>query len=182
MAITFDGPQRLAILGAGTTSVDAKEVWSRWGDWVAVGDNAKFLPMFRQIGGDTIDPASGTSVPIYLFLLNGWKIRPQEASHTLAVSGAILLVEGGGDPFVNPTGAFTVRVNYQQPVQAITVSTGGGSGGLTTEQAAKLDELWKLAGLDAANPMTVTPNNRVVGGISQTITGDGETTTTVTRV
>ena len=44
-----------------------------------------------------------------------------------------------------------------------------------------IDELHKLQGLDAANPMTVTPTSRVAGSISQTISGDGEMTTTVTR-
>jgi hypothetical protein len=183
MAITFDGPNRLAILGSGTVSIDAREIWSRWVDWVSLFDNAKFLPMFRQLGGDTVDAAAGTSVPIYLFMLNGWKVRPQEASHTLAVSGAILLVDGGGDPFANTTGIFNVRINYQQPVQAITVSTGGGggSGGLTPTQALMLDELHKIMGLDPASPMTVTPTGRVAGQLNQIFTGDGETTTTVTR-
>lgn len=44
-----------------------------------------------------------------------------------------------------------------------------------------IDELHKLEGLDIANPVTVTPTSRVVGAIEQEITGDGVTTTTVTR-
>lgn len=44
------------------------------------------------------------------------------------------------------------------------------------------DELHKIQGLDAANPMTVTPTTRVAGDIDLDITGDGETTTTVTRI
>jgi hypothetical protein len=47
--------------------------------------------------------------------------------------------------------------------------------------ALRIDELHKLQGLDADNPMTVTPTSRVAGTISQVISGDGETTTTVTR-
>ena len=47
--------------------------------------------------------------------------------------------------------------------------------------SVKVDELHKLQGLDAANPMTVTPTSRTAGTISQTISGDGTTTTTVTR-
>ena len=45
----------------------------------------------------------------------------------------------------------------------------------------KVHELWQLDGLDSSNPMTVTPTSRTTGSISQTISGDGETTTTVTR-
>lgn len=45
----------------------------------------------------------------------------------------------------------------------------------------KVDELHKIAGLDAASPMTVTPTSRAAGGVSQVISGDGQNTTTVTR-
>lgn len=45
----------------------------------------------------------------------------------------------------------------------------------------KLLELWQLQGLDIANPMTVTPTTRQVDAISLALTGDGVTTTTVTR-
>ncbi|NIT61118.1 MAG: hypothetical protein GWN00_34420 [Aliifodinibius sp.] len=53
--------------------------------------------------------------------------------------------------------------------------------GLTTAQETWLDELYQLQGLKDGSPMTVTPTSRSVGGISQTISGDGETSTTVTR-
>lgn len=56
------------------------------------------------------------------------------------------------------------------------------SGGLSPEQIAMLTELWKLAGLDASNPMTVTTTSRTAGDIDLEITGDGVTTTTVTRL
>lgn len=46
---------------------------------------------------------------------------------------------------------------------------------------ARVDELHKIHGLSAGNPMTVTPSSRTVTGITQNITGDGETTTTVSR-
>ena len=81
-----------------------------------------------NIGGNDIDQTVGTKIPIYVFLINGWRIRPQEANHTLIVSDGIILVAGGGDPFVDTIGAFTIRVNYQQPVQAISFTTGGAVG------------------------------------------------------
>jgi hypothetical protein len=79
------------------------------------------------LGGDDIDTVAGTKVPIYDFLQNGWRIKPQEANHTLTVTDGILLVQGGGDPFVATNGSYVVRVNYQQPVQAISFSTSGGT-------------------------------------------------------
>lgn len=128
MAITFDGPNKLAILSSGTTALDVSELYSRWKDWARTGDNSKFLPAFSPVGGEQIDASSGTSVPLYAFLVNGWRVRPQEASHTLNVTGGVLLVDGGGDPFVATLGTFNVRVSFSQPVQAITVATGGGNG------------------------------------------------------
>ena len=45
----------------------------------------------------------------------------------------------------------------------------------------QLHDLWLLQGLDENNPMTVTPTSRTVAAITQVISGDGETTSTVTR-
>lgn len=128
MAFTIDGPNKLISLTAGTVSITAPGLYSAWVDWVALSDNAKYLPAFRTVGGDDVDVAAGTKVPAYCYLMNGWRVRPQEATHTLNVTGGVLLVDGGGDPFVNTVGSYVVRVNYSQPVQAITVSTGGGGG------------------------------------------------------
>lgn len=148
MAITFDGATKLITLTSGTVALDVADLYSRWKDWVLLSDNAKWLPAFSTVGGETIDPGAGTTVPLYAFLVNGWRLKPQEANHTLNVSGGVLLVDGGGDPFVNTTGAFTVRINYQQPVQAITVATGGGGGGSLTAA-----DVWAYA----ARTLTASP-------------------------
>lgn len=53
---------------------------------------------------------------------------------------------------------------------------------------ARVDELWRRQGLDAANPLNVTPDKIEVGPdggpylIEQDITGDGQTNSKVTRV
>ena len=127
MAYSFDGVNRIITITSQTV-MSVRDVYSRWADWARLSDNLKYLPAFDPTGGQDIDPLAGTSIPIYAFLLNGWKIKPQESSHTLNVSDGVLLVLGGGDPFTETTGNFIVRVNYQQPVQAITVSTGRGGG------------------------------------------------------
>lgn len=142
MGMTFDGPNKRILLTLGTTSVSVRDAWSRWVDWYLTGDNSKYLPTFSQVGGNDIDAGAGTKIPIYAFLLNGWKIKPQEANHTLGVSDGVLLVEGGGDPFVNTTGSFVVRINFQQPVQAISFSSGGGSGGSGPTASEIADAVW----------------------------------------
>ena len=56
------------------------------------------------------------------------------------------------------------------------------SAAVIMKQIASLaDELHKIQGLDSTNPMNVTPTKRTSGGIVLDITGDGKTTTTVTR-
>ncbi len=46
---------------------------------------------------------------------------------------------------------------------------------------AEIDELHLIHGLKSGSTLTVTPSSRVAGGVSQTIGGDGTTTTTVSR-
>jgi hypothetical protein len=132
MGYSINGPSKVITLTAGTTSVSVRDLWSRWVDWFLTGDNSKYEPAFESVGGNQIDETAGTFIPIYAFLVNGWRIKPQEAHHTLTIRDGILLVNGGGDPFSNTTGAYTVRINYQQPVQAIAFDSGTG-GSLPTE-------------------------------------------------
>jgi hypothetical protein len=150
VAISFDGATKLITLSSGVVELGVRDLWSRWVDWVATSDNSKFLPAMRTVGGDDIDTVAGTRIPIYTYLLNGWQIKPDEADHTLDVVDGILLVDGGGDPFADTVGAYTVRVNYQQPVQAITVATGS-SGAPSAATIA--------AAVVAALQATVTPVN-----------------------
>ncbi len=128
MGYTFNGENKLIILTSGTTEVSIRDLWSRWVDWFLTSDNSKYLIAFEQVGGNDIDVSIGTTIPIYVFMKNNWKIRPQESNHTLIINDGILIVDGGGDPFVNTLGSFAIRINYSQPVQAITVATGGSSG------------------------------------------------------
>jgi hypothetical protein len=71
-----------------------------------------------------------------------------------------------------------VSVNTNNVAGAIEVPS---AAVLSPLQEAQLAEIWRILGLDAAGPMTVTPTSRVAGGIIQVITGDGASTTTVTR-
>ena len=47
--------------------------------------------------------------------------------------------------------------------------------------SSKVDEIHLFRGLDAANPMTTTQTEITAGAITLDLTGDGLTTTTVTR-
>jgi len=182
MAYTIDGPTKVISLSLGTVEVSVRDLWSRWVDWFLTSDNSKYAPAFVNVGGDDIDLAAGTSIPVYVFLVNGWKIKPQEANHTLVVNDGILVVDGGGDPFINTTGSFIVRINYQQPVQAITVATGGGGGGLTVTEADRLRRIWQALGLDSASPVTDTPTQTVFDDVTIERVGDPEVSVVSTRI
>lgn len=152
--MTFDGPNKLIVLS--TMALDLAALWSAWKDWLLAG-NAGYALALDTVGGDPIDPTAGTLVPLYLFVKNGWKIRPMEADHTLTVSGGSLVVAGGGDPFVSTLGDFTVRIRYQQPVQAIGYSTTGSTGPSASDIAAAL--------LAALNATTIPVDIRKVNNI-----------------
>lgn len=131
MAITFDPSTKRIVLDS--AYVEVKDIYSEWKRWVQTGDNAKFLPAFRVVGGD--DLGGGLFVSLYCFLLNGWRIRPMEANHSLTLHGNIS-VEGGGDPTVPTIGNFQVIVKYVVPERAQAYESGAGGGGASAEAIA----------------------------------------------
>lgn len=133
MAITFDDTEKLVIFGVGTTTVSLNEVWSRYKDHLLAG-NAGNSVALDTLGGDSI--SQGIIIPLYLFQKNGWKFRPQESNHTLTITGGILVGENDSDPFVSTLGAFTVKIVYSQPAQALGYSTNGGGAATPSQIAA----------------------------------------------
>ena len=123
--VTFDGTARLIIINNGIRRVNAADIYSWWKEWVRESDNAKFLEAFLTTGGD---PISGTvNISAYFFLTNGWRIRANEANHTLTVTGN-LYVEGGiGFPFVPTLEPWTVLITLEVSPQSQTVSVGIGT-------------------------------------------------------
>lgn len=133
---TFDGPNKLIILDTGTVSFTATDLYSRWKDWVLLSDNAKYEQAIRAIGNETISANNNT--PAFFFLLNGWRIRPQEADHTLIVDGN-LIVEGGlDDPFVQTLGNFNVQIQQNVSEAPIVVTSSGLSEGDKNDIASRV--------------------------------------------
>lgn len=131
MPISIDPANKRFVLDS--TSVTAKAIYVAWVDWMALSDNAKYLPAFRTAGGD--DLGGGLSIPPYYFLMNGWRVRPMEANQTLVIDGN-LFVDGGGDPLVSTLGVFQVLVKSVVPVQAQGISTSGSTGPTAADIAA----------------------------------------------
>ena len=121
MIYTFNGTTKRITLPSGAVVLDLIDLHSRWKEWVLLG-NAGFAQAFSTIGGET------PKIPLYLFLSNGWKIIPQSANHVLSVSNGILETDDASEPFVDPAGSYSIRINRESPGIAIGYSTTGGSG------------------------------------------------------
>jgi hypothetical protein len=106
---TMDWDERIFILKAGVTEIDVQiDLYSDWKEETLIGDNGKYAPAMRTVGGDAITETQ--SLGDTYFLINGYRIRPQEASHELTITGNIF-TDPAGDPIVLPTlGTFTVLV------------------------------------------------------------------------
>ena len=51
--VTFDGPNKLIIVNPGIVELDVQvDIYSDWKEWAATGDNLKYPPALRTIGGD----------------------------------------------------------------------------------------------------------------------------------
>lgn len=130
----FDGANKRIVLTS--TSVSASQIWTEYMVWLADdSNNAKWGLAMTQVGGD--DLGGGLYIPVYIFLQNGWRVRPMEASHALTITGNLFVAEGGS-PLVNTLGNYNVIAQFTVPVQAQAMATSGGSGGLTTEEHTKL--------------------------------------------
>lgn len=121
--VTIDFSQSLIVMDTGATEFSVPGVYSIWKDTIRIGNNAQYAFAYSVVGGNQI--SGPKSIPFYTFQANGWKVRPQEANHTLNVVGGVIVGESASDPFVDTLAPFTVRVLFEQPVQAIAVSTTG---------------------------------------------------------
>ena len=144
MAITLDGATKRIILDS--ASVSAAQIWSAWVDWHEA--NQQWPLAFQLVGGNAL--GGGLFIPPYFFLMNGWRVRPMEASHNLTITGN-LFVDGGGVPVVSTLGTYQVNVNYTVPVQAQGIATSGSTGPTASEIAAavRADIAAELARIDA---------------------------------
>lgn len=142
MGYTFNGASKLVILTTGTTSFSAVDLYSRWKDWLLLSDNSKYSVAMSTSGGDPLP--GGAFLGQTFFMENGWKIRPQEAAHTLVLNGN-LFDRAGGSPFTSTVGSFNVRIEQKTSNIVDLVAVGGSV--LTADEIAdavinKADSIW----------------------------------------
>lgn len=100
----FDGVNKLIQLPS-TGSFDTKDnLYSAWKEWVAQGDNAKFLPAFDTTGGDPV--GTGQEIAPYFFCRNdlGWRIKMPQASGEIIISGNLFPRDANTALFLAATG------------------------------------------------------------------------------
>jgi hypothetical protein len=137
---TFDGGNKLVILTTGTVAFDVDDMYSRWIDWLA-GDPIRrgFLPAMRSVGGDAISATKNLGVTF--FMVNGWRVRPDESNHTLRVNGNLYTDPSGFSPFVPTLGAYNVMIEMTVSSIINTIATSGNSYSLLEIGEAVRNEL-----------------------------------------
>jgi hypothetical protein len=185
---TFDGDTltiQLPNLGSYDVELD---LYSAWKDWIRLVDNAKYPIAFETTGGDDI--GGGQKIAPYFFCRNdlGWRIKAPQSNGEVIIRGN-LFPRGVVNPMFIESGGFDAFIRQEVSTRAVVVETG--VSGLTEVESSKLDlittmqtlvdELHKVRGLSLGNPATFTPTSIQSDDVSLTITGDGVTTSTVTR-
>ena len=132
MAFTFDGAAKTITHSGGTLSVAG--MWSRYVDWLAVGDNSKYGDLLTTVGRDEND------IPLYVFLEPGVTIVVTDNTLPTNVVDGVLKTRSGGDPF----GGAVVNARYEAPGIAIGYSTTGSTGPSAADIAAAVLALAQL--------------------------------------
>lgn len=190
MPITVDPVAKAFILDS--FNVSEKDIWTAYADWVVLSDNSKYAPPLSQLGG--VAP-----VALYVYLENGWRVRPQEANGVTIITGN-LLVQGGGVVTVPTLGNFNTQVIMEAPLaaQAISVNTGSGVtpsditaigaevNSVLADDFASIStvtsEIWAMLGLDPSDPITISSTSHLSSNLRVNVVDNGDGTTTLTRI
>ena len=138
MAIAFDTVNKIIKLDR--LIVSDRNIWTAYVNWAVLSDNIKYGEIMSQVGG--VAP-----IALYIYLENGWKIRPMEANGVTTITGNIL-THDGSSPIVSTLGNWNILVNMETPVKAVAIEVVTGSG-LSQAEHDKLVSLSNYTGLHA---------------------------------
>lgn len=166
--VTFDvaGPGLfvLPIDTGGDAELTWLEIYSEWKVWSTLGDNLKYPPAFRVVGGDP--KGDGSNLGSSFFMRPPWRLRPAERDHRLRLVGNTLY-DAPGIPIVVPTlGGFTVLVETE--VSTLVEEREG----ISTQ---RLDEVWQTQVLGVGDAKTMTKPTGDGAGLEGTISIAGIT-------
>ena len=158
----------------------------------ATVDGIRLVEFAAITGLVALSPGVTTAVTVNLI---GWQTSWAAGSVPQATLTDGNIVGGiAGDPVEDVVGGPQITVNVSAAATAVTanVPTAADVAAAVWAYVARtltagtrdveITALHKIAGLESGSPLVVTPTSRAAGGVSQTISGDGVASTTVTRV
>ena len=206
--VSFNGTTKRITVNAGVTALDIREdVYSAWVRWVELDDNARFRLAMRVSG---FDPIPGGFTGATYFMTNGWKLEYDPNTVAIAGvlysdDYATPYWSAANQPIYPATVSSLVNsavvtqnvvtgtaLTQEQTAQAVWQAaartlTGGGDSAIAlavraelAAELARIVEIAKIHGLVAGSPLLVTQTARSAGGVVQSISSDGDSTT-VTR-
>lgn len=148
--MTYDAPNKLFILKTSVTDFDvvvdlysdAKE------DWLSNSLLNKFRFPIIAIGGQAI--GGGRVISPYIMLRYSWKVRPQEADHTLTVAGN-LITDDESSPFASVLGDYQVIIKSIVSSNSLTAS---GTALSPSDLTSIINGVWDEAIASHATPGT----------------------------
>lgn len=173
--LTFSVPQADLTLVSGTLfELNTETVFRQGINAIMAGEEG--IVFETPITHNTPVTVAGTTFARTIEVIGGYSVTfTPDSQFTVRLAGSnnnIFDVENG---ILNQN---QVQLIAQNSAGLITVTSGSG---LSATQDTRLKELYELQGLQSGSPMTVTPTSRSAAAVSQTISGDATTTTTVTR-
>lgn len=174
-ALTAYDPPTHAELTSATSNLDAT-VSSR-----ASAANLATVAGYLDTEIAAILQDTGTDIPAQIAALNNLSAAQVNAEVDTALADYDAPTKAELDAAVAPL-ATQASVNDLPTNAELTAALAGLSTQASVDAVAvEVDEVWRLLGLDPAAPFTVTPDAMTATGIDIAISGDGETTTTLTR-
>ena len=188
MAAQLDGLTLLVTLDAPTASVlnqTVEQVYDDSKQWHLNANNRKFPFPWTVSGGEDITAIEQAGQ--YYFFRNdlGWRIQATDENQDVFWDGNLIPTDITLPIFLARAG----RTVSHLGLQPLTTVISAGSGLSVAQDASltvaeeKSKEVWQNQGLEAGNPLTVTPSKRSTqdAAIDLDLTGDGISTTTVDR-
>jgi hypothetical protein len=190
--VTFDGDNKIIQVNNGETELFFYvDVYIEWKNWLLSG-NLNYEPAIEKVGGEILIPGQLT-MPLAFILLNDWKIRPYEGQHILTIRSNVYS-EDGTNPYILPAG-HNVVVDIKEgtcdndPCDPCSgAGTNGSGSGLTPGQedtlntiSDRMEEVWRLMGLDSTAPVNITKTSRTTTDIDQSFTCDPNGDVTIER-
>lgn len=120
-AYTFNGATKRITLPVEST-IEVADMYSRWKEWVATGDNSKYPQAFSVVGGDPI--SADTSLAVNVFIRNdlGWRVAPPEANINIVLVGNLYPTTSAVPWRAATVGTYQTSINTDNSVNALVVA------------------------------------------------------------